>query len=103
MAHHAFVILLLVVASATVLSAQTVVDPRYVEFTPSADHSALASDGTPLVQRYSLSIFPSARRSLPLRRTSASRRRAEGSSASTFSSCCRVSRRASSSKRALRL
>ena len=57
-AHHAFVILLLVVASATVLSAQTVVDPRYVEFTPSADHSALASDGTPLVQRYSLSIFP---------------------------------------------
>ncbi len=56
-AHHAFVILL-VVASAIVLSAQTVVDPRYVEFTPSADHNTLASDGTPLVQRYSLSVFP---------------------------------------------
>ena len=56
-AHHAFVILL-VVGSAIVLSAQTVVDPRYVEFTPSADHNTLASDGTPLVQRYSLSVFP---------------------------------------------
>ena len=41
-AHHAFVILL-VVASAIVLSAQTVVDPQYVEFTPSADHNTLAS------------------------------------------------------------
>ena len=56
-AHHAFVILL-VVGSAIALSAQTVVDPRYVEFTPSADHNTLASDGTPLVQRYSLSVFP---------------------------------------------
>ena len=56
-AHHAFVILL-VVGAAIVLSAQTVVDPRYVEFTPSADHNTLASDGTPLVQRYSLSVFP---------------------------------------------
>ena len=55
-AHHAFVILL-VVAAGIALTAQTVVDPRYVEFTPSADHSALASDGTPLVQRYSLSVF----------------------------------------------
>ena len=54
--HHAFVILL-VVASAIVLTAQTVVDPRYVEFTPSADHNTLAADGTPLVQRYSLSVF----------------------------------------------
>ena len=55
-AHHAFVILL-VVASGIALTAQTVVDPRYVEFTPSADHNTLASDGTPLVQRYSLSVF----------------------------------------------
>ena len=55
-AHHAF-ILLLVVASAAVLSAQPVVDPRYVEFVPSADHNTNASDGTPLVQRYSLSIY----------------------------------------------
>ena len=56
-AHHAF-ILFLVVASAAVLSAQTVVDPRYVEFSPSADHNTNASDGTPLVQRYSLSVYP---------------------------------------------
>ncbi len=54
--HHAFVILL-VVASAIVLTAQTVVDPRYVEFTPSADHNTLGGDGAPLVQRYSLSVF----------------------------------------------
>ena len=53
-AHHAF-ILFLVVATAAVLSAQTVVDPRFVEFTPSADHNTNASNGTPLVQR-SLSV-----------------------------------------------
>ena len=56
-AHHAFIILL-VVASAIALSAQTVVDPRYVEFAPSPDHSTLATDGTPLVQRYSLTVYP---------------------------------------------
>ncbi len=55
-AHHAF-ILVLVVASAAVLSAQTVVDPRFVEFTPSADHNTNASDGRPLVERYDLSVY----------------------------------------------
>ena len=55
-AHHAFV-LPLVVASMIVLSAQTVIDPRYVEFAPSADHSRTAADGTPLVQRYSMSLY----------------------------------------------
>ena len=55
-AHHAF-ILFLVVATAAVLSAQTVVDPRFVEFSPSADHNTNASDGTPLVQRSSLSVY----------------------------------------------
>ena len=55
-AHHAFVILI-VVASAIVLSAQTVVDPQFVEFAPSADHNTLATDGTPLVQRYSLTFY----------------------------------------------
>ena len=55
-AHHAFV-LLVVVASAIALSAQTVVDPQYVEFTASADHNTLAADGTPLVQRYSLTFY----------------------------------------------
>ena len=54
-AHHAFIILV-VLASTIVLSAQTVVDPQYVEFTASPDHDAVAN-GTPLVQRYSLSIF----------------------------------------------
>jgi hypothetical protein len=55
-AHHALV-LIVVLAATIALSAQTVVDPRYVEFTPSADHNTLASDGTPIVQRYSLSLF----------------------------------------------
>ena len=55
-AHHAF-ILFLVVATVAVLSAQTVVDPRFVEFSPSVDHNTNASDGTPLVQRYSLSVY----------------------------------------------
>ncbi len=56
-AHCAFVTVL-VVASATTLSAQTVVDPQFVEFAPSADHSTLAPDGTPIVQRYSLTFHP---------------------------------------------
>ena len=56
-AHHAFIILV-VVASTIALSAQTVVDPQFVEFTPSPDHNTLATDGTPLVQRYSLSFYP---------------------------------------------
>ena len=55
-AHHAF-ILFLVVATTAVLSAQTVVDPRFVEFEPSADHNTNASDGRPLVERYSLSVY----------------------------------------------
>ena len=56
-AHHAF-ILFLVVATVAVLSAQTVVDPRFVEFSPSANHNTNDTDGTPLVQRYSLSVYP---------------------------------------------
>ena len=35
----------------------TVVNPRIVEFDPSADHAAVAADGQPLVQRYELRIF----------------------------------------------
>ena len=56
-AHHALVIVL-VVASVMALSAQAVVDPQFVEFTPSTDHNTLASDGTPIVQRYSLTFYP---------------------------------------------
>jgi len=57
-AHHALV-LVIVVASALAISAQAVVDPRYVEFAASNDHSRMASDGvTPLVASYSLSVYP---------------------------------------------
>ncbi len=56
MAHHAFVIVL-VVTTAIALSAQTVVDPQFVEFSPSPDHNTLAADGTPLVQGYSLTFY----------------------------------------------
>ena len=55
--HHAL-IFGLVVGSMVVLSAQSVLDPRYVEFAPSTDHNTLAADGTPVVSRYYLSIYP---------------------------------------------
>jgi hypothetical protein len=55
--HHALIVIF-VVASMIALSAQTVVDPRYVEFNPSPDHNTLASDGSPLVSRYWLSLYP---------------------------------------------
>jgi hypothetical protein len=48
-----------VVLSVAVLSAQTVVDPRFVEFDPSTDHNATTSNGTPLVQSYNLSLYQS--------------------------------------------
>jgi hypothetical protein len=56
--HHAL-IAVVVVGSTLVLTAQTVVDPQFVEFAPSADHNTTASDGTPLVSRYSLSLYVS--------------------------------------------
>jgi hypothetical protein len=37
---------------------QTVVNPRTVEFDPSADHSAVSTDGVAVVQRYDLTIYP---------------------------------------------
>ncbi len=37
--------------------AQTVVNPRTVEFDPSADHSTLTADNQPVVQRYDLQIY----------------------------------------------
>jgi len=37
--------------------AQSVVDPTTAEFDPSADHSATASDGTPLVNHYDLEFY----------------------------------------------
>lgn len=57
-AHHTLVAAF-VVAAMLVLSAQAVVDPRYVEFNASTDHSRLGPDGfTPVVASYSLAIFP---------------------------------------------
>ena len=55
--HHALVVVL-VVGIVGALSAQAVLDPRYVEFDASADHNALAESGIPLVSSYSLAIYP---------------------------------------------
>ena len=50
--------LVLVLATATVGSAQSVVDARRVEFTPSTDHNAVdPTSGVALLQSYSLLIF----------------------------------------------
>jgi hypothetical protein len=50
-------IAVIVVTSVAMLSAQTVVDPRTVEFNPSPDHNATTSTGAPLVTSYSLSLY----------------------------------------------
>lgn len=52
----ALAVLTMLVTAARV-SAQTVVDPLLVEFSPSADHYAVSADGTPKVQSYSFSIY----------------------------------------------
>ena len=44
------------VALAQPLDAQTVVDPKTVEFNPSPDHDATA-DGTPVLDRYELDLL----------------------------------------------
>ena len=41
------------------LHAQTITDPRRVEFSPSPDHNAVDSSGTPLVSSYTLLIYVS--------------------------------------------
>jgi len=46
---------MLVLAAAA--SAQTVIDPNFAEFDPSADHSATGADGSPRVSFYTLTIF----------------------------------------------
>jgi len=51
-------LLFLGIASIVPVQAQTtIVNPRIVEFDPSADHSTLGADGQSLVQRYELRIF----------------------------------------------
>jgi len=51
--------LLLTLTFAARLDAQSIVDARRVEFTPSADHSAVDANGVALVDRYSMQIFVS--------------------------------------------
>jgi hypothetical protein len=55
--HHAFIVLI-VVGSMAALSAQAVLDPRFVEFIASHDHDMLSDSGLPRVSRYTLSIYP---------------------------------------------
>jgi hypothetical protein len=52
--------------TARLLLAQSIVDPRVVEFSPSPDHDALGANGQPLVTRYDLEIYL-ATSSTPLR------------------------------------
>lgn len=49
--------LLLGLSLASSVSAQSIIDARRVEFTPSTDHGALDTSGLALVDRYSLDVF----------------------------------------------
>jgi hypothetical protein len=49
--------LLALIALPSPASSQTVVDPRIVEFSPSADHDTTLPDGRPAVERYLLKVF----------------------------------------------
>src|SRR5690349_14483200 len=49
---------MLLLLAAAPLQAQSIIDAQRVEFTPSADNNAFASDGTtPLVQSYTLTVY----------------------------------------------
>src|SRR5689334_19811161 len=50
-------VFLTIAFSASTALAQSITDPQRVEFTPSADHNAVDSSGTPLVQSYTLQIY----------------------------------------------
>ena len=56
---HALVSLGFVLLFSGALHAQTITDPRRVEFSPSPDHNAVDSSGNPLVSGYSLLIYVS--------------------------------------------
>src|SRR5918994_1277963 len=49
--------LLLGLSIVSSVSAQSIIDARRIEFTPSLDHSALDASGVALVDRYSLEVF----------------------------------------------
>jgi hypothetical protein len=58
------VLVTLILAMSVVLpvlaTAQTVINPVTVQFTPSADHAALAIDGNPMVAKYEMRIYTEA-------------------------------------------
>src|SRR4051812_24217638 len=47
----------LIVIQAHLAFAQARVDPNVIEFDPSPDHAALATDGKPLVDEYLMSVY----------------------------------------------
>src|SRR4051812_4652726 len=53
----AAVVLLGLLLAASPANAQSIVDARSLEFTPSVDHAAVDADGVPLLERYSLQVF----------------------------------------------
>src|SRR5688500_17053968 len=57
-AARAAIIAFIILASSTVVLAQSIVDPRIAEFDPSPDHNTV-SDGTAVVQSYSLALYVS--------------------------------------------
>jgi hypothetical protein len=48
----------IVLCCASFAAAQSILDGRRVEFLPSSDHSAVDANGTALVDRYTMQIFP---------------------------------------------
>lgn len=51
-----FLVIALILLASSV-NAQTVVNPKTIEFVPSSDHDILALDGSNMVTRYELTIF----------------------------------------------
>ena len=58
-AARAAIIAFIILASSTVVLAQSIMDPRIAEFDPSPDHSTVTSGGTAVVQGYSLALYVS--------------------------------------------
>jgi hypothetical protein len=54
---HAILLSLVLATLAGTATAQPVVNPRIVEFDPSADHAATLADGTPAVDRYDFELY----------------------------------------------
>jgi hypothetical protein len=54
-----FLTLAIVIAMAPVVLAQSILDARRLEFTPSADHATVDDGGIPFVESYSLAVYVS--------------------------------------------